>query len=137
MNIDNRGYYDGWLRPGSDLCYNLHGNSVVVLGFDTPHEALYNAYCDFVTTHRLLGGRREMINELKDTIMGEAYYYAALYWNSDGTTQMVPSYKCFVVEFQTTVRKYMNKGFVFREDEYDVSIIKQAIKEAKRIMGES
>ena len=134
MNIDCKGYYDGWVRPGSDLCYHLNGSSIAVLGYDDLHEALWDAYCEFVTVHRLFGGDNEILKKLNNTIMGEAYYYAALFWNGNGGTEMIPSYKCWIVELRTTIFKYVKKGFVFKEDEVKVNLINQIIKEANKII---
>lgn len=106
------GKYKGFWKPGEDISYFLCANRII--HYETEEETLVNAKNFFQEVQSYFQSDREVMEQLKETILGEAYYNACLK-AGDGEINVIPDAKMWFEELRNLILNYTEKGFLFNE----------------------
>lgn len=118
MNIKN-GKYQGisGFEKGSDISYYM--TSWRIFEYPTKKETIIKALWFFKQTYNYFGLYEEIVEDLNETILGEAYVNAAKRQTGDVTSFLIPpNYICYE-ELKKLVNRYIKNGWVISQEWLD------------------
>ena len=90
---------------GSTLC-----------NYENPSKTIIDNKLLFNSVHTAFQGDLEVLEKLRNTLLGEAYVRAYKVYNEEEETNGIPTMKCFKIELYNLVQEYIEDGWKLGEE---------------------
>lgn len=84
--------------------------------YENPEETIIKNKLFLNAVHTAFDGDLEILEELRNTLLGEAYVRAYEVYNGEEETNMIPTMKCFKIELYNLVQEYIKDGWELGEE---------------------